>query len=129
MKAGHICTCKSFVPWKLECNVNKVRGLFYFFFFFADCDVGTCSQTLRQDSGGCRNEAMLLAPMALRAGTRSHRAASTRGTAAGMLLPQRGTAWGGGVRPKACGHFVPLSLPLLGGEWRLGMGPPLVEVG
>lgn len=34
MKAGHICTCKSFVPWKLECNVNKVRGLFGFFFFF-----------------------------------------------------------------------------------------------
>lgn len=33
MKAGHICTCKSFVPWKLECNVNKVRGLFDFFFF------------------------------------------------------------------------------------------------
>lgn len=33
MKAGHICTCKSFVPWKLECNVNKVRGLFYSFFF------------------------------------------------------------------------------------------------
>lgn len=32
MKAGHICTCKSFVPWKLECNVNKVRGLFDFFF-------------------------------------------------------------------------------------------------
>lgn len=27
MKAGHICTCKSFVPRKLECNVNKVRGL------------------------------------------------------------------------------------------------------
>lgn len=26
MKAGHICTCKSFVQQKLECNVNKVRG-------------------------------------------------------------------------------------------------------
>lgn len=23
MKAGHICTCKSFVLGKLECNVNK----------------------------------------------------------------------------------------------------------
>lgn len=26
MKAGHICTCKSFVPGKLECNVNKRGG-------------------------------------------------------------------------------------------------------
>lgn len=38
MKAGHICTCKSFVQQKLECNVNKVRGwvfsLFFFFFKF-----------------------------------------------------------------------------------------------
>lgn len=39
MKAGHICTCKSFVQRKLECNVNKVRGwvfssfLFNFFLF------------------------------------------------------------------------------------------------
>lgn len=35
MKAGHICTCKSFVQQKLECNVNKVRGwVFSLLFFF-----------------------------------------------------------------------------------------------